>query len=190
MTRLPIPRNIMRRFWSRRRTNTVRNTSNCQSMDPKVLRATTPSPQRLLDLVNLLLIHMICPTVMMNTWHIKMWLKWHPDAVIAQHAYWQPQDCIWIHRLKYQITGGKLIQIIITTTPTPWRLAVHFGCQILPTGGTSKRNHARSTPISPMWQAAYYISYHTVSKWSQVFPLGKTLPDGGSRKPQPRPFVK
>jgi hypothetical protein len=38
-----------------------------------------------------------------------------------------PPGCIWIHRIKHQRTGDKLIQISMITTPTQWRVAVHFG---------------------------------------------------------------
>jgi len=38
-----------------------------------------------------------------------------------------PPGSLWIHRLKHQRTGGKLIQISLITTPAQWRLGVHFG---------------------------------------------------------------
>jgi hypothetical protein len=62
---------------------------------PKEMRTTTPSsPQRLLDLVNLPFIHMIYSAMMINTRRLMMWLKWHPDAVIAQQAHSQLQGSI------------------------------------------------------------------------------------------------
>jgi len=67
MTRLHIPCNIRRRFWSMWRINTMPNTSDCQSIDPKELWASTPSPQRLLVRINILLIHMIYLALMINT---------------------------------------------------------------------------------------------------------------------------
>jgi len=165
------------------RTNTVTNTGDCLSINPKEMQATTPSPQRLLVLVNHLSIHTICPAIMMNTQHVKMWLRWHLDTEIVQHAYWHPQGYIWIHRLKHQSIGGKSIQIVMTTTPTLLRLAVHFGCPISLTGGTSKKKHTQGTPICPMWHATYSLSYHMVLGWRLVVPLGETLSDGGSQKP-------
>jgi len=45
----------------------------------------------------------------------------------AARIYWPPPGSIWIRRLKHQRSGGKLIQISMITTPTQWRLAVHFG---------------------------------------------------------------
>ena len=96
----------------------------------------------------------------------------------------------WNHRLKHLRTGGKLIQIVMTTTPTPLRLAVHFSGPIIPNGSTSKKKHTQSTPISAMWHATYFVLYHMLSEWSPVFPLGETLSDGGSRKLQAKPFTK
>jgi len=42
-----------------------------------------------------------------------------------QHTYWPLPGSIWIHHLKHQRTGGKLIALSMITTPTQWRLAVH-----------------------------------------------------------------
>jgi len=52
-----------------------------------------------------------------------------------------------------------------------------------------QEEHTQSTPISPMWHTTYFLSYHIVSEWRPVFPLGESLSDGGSRKPQARPFT-
>jgi len=49
-----------------------------------------------------------------------------------------------------QRTGGKLIPILIITTQTLWRLAVHFGYQISPIGGVNKRTRTQSTLSVPM----------------------------------------
>lgn len=117
-----------------------------------------------------------------------MSLKRHLDTVIMQHAYWQPHGFIWIHRLKHHRTGGKFIQIGMTTTPTPLRLSVHFSCPILPTGGISMKHHTQSMPISSLWHTTYFLSYYMGSEWRPVLPLGKTFTDRGSRKPQARPF--
>jgi len=68
---------------------------------------------------------------------------------------------------------GKLIRILMITTPTQWRLVVHFGYRISRTGGGSKKTHTQRTPISPMWHATYSLSYLTVSEWKPVFPLGE-----------------
>jgi hypothetical protein len=55
------------------RTNTMRNTCDCQAINPKLWRVTTPSPpQRLLDLLNLTLMHKMCPAMKMNTKGLKM----------------------------------------------------------------------------------------------------------------------
>jgi len=67
MRHLILP-NTRRPFWSMWRTNTVPNIDECPSLNPKVLSTATSSPlQRLLDLVNHLLTHIICPAMMTNT---------------------------------------------------------------------------------------------------------------------------
>jgi len=53
-----------------------------------------------------------------------------PGWIMAQHTYWPLPGTIWIHRVKHQWTGGKLIHISMITTPTHWRLAVNFGYHI------------------------------------------------------------
>jgi len=83
--------------------------------------------------------------------HLKAWLKWHQDKAIAHHADWQPQCSNSIHLLKHHETGGKLIQILMITTPDPFESAVHWGYQISPSGGTSRTNHTQSNHISPTW---------------------------------------
>jgi len=189
--RLRIPLNVGRHVWSRWRTNSVPNTCCYQSINPKVLRVTTPSPpQRRLDLLNLSLIHMMCPVMMMITNCLKMWPKRHLDSMIANHANWQPPGSIWIHHLNPQRTGGKLLQTVLTTTPTPLSFTVDFGCLILLTGGSSNKKHPQSTLISPIWNTTYCLSYHMVSAWRPVFHLGEMLSDSGRRKPQWGPFAK
>jgi len=124
-----------------------------------------------------------------NTRCLTIGLKWPPDEAFAQHTNWPPPGSIRSHRLNHQRTGGKSIQISKITTPTQWRLAVHFGCQISPTGGDNKRNHTQSMLISPTWHEIYSLSYHTVLEWRPVFPLGEMVLAAGSRKPLARPFV-
>jgi len=85
--------------------------------------------------------------------------------------------------------GCKLISILMIATPTQWRLVVHFGYQISPTGGSSRKKCTQSTPISTMWHAIYSLSYLTLSGWRAVFPLHKMWLGGGSQKPQARPFT-
>jgi len=66
MRRLILP-NTWRPFWSMRWTNTALNIEECLSLNPKMFGTATSSPrQRILDLVNHLLIHMICPAMMTN----------------------------------------------------------------------------------------------------------------------------
>jgi len=148
------------------------------------------SPQWLRDLVNHLLIHMICAVMMQDTSHIKMWLKHHPDEAIAPHAYWKPHDSIWICRLSHQKMGGKLIWILLITTKTLWWLAVHFGYQIPSTGVVSKRKHTRSMLISLMWHTAYCLSYQRTTKSGLVFPLAERSSAGVSHLIHVRPFAK
>jgi len=188
-TRLLILPNTQRHFGRMWKTNTARNSDDCRSLNMKNCRAMTSSIlQRLPNLVNHLLIHMICPVVMKNTQRLKIWPKRHQDEVITQHAYWPPPGGIWIRRLNHQRAGEKLILISMITTSTRWRLAVHFGSRISRNGGDSKRKRIHSMPISPMWHAAYSQSYLIVLEWRPVFPLDKTLLAGGSPKPQAKPF--
>jgi len=57
-----------RPFWSTWRMNTVANIDVCQSIHMKAHRAAISSlPQRLQDLDNLPMIHLICPAMMKNT---------------------------------------------------------------------------------------------------------------------------
>jgi len=83
--------------------------------------------QQLLDHVNHLLIDMICPAMMKNTYRLTMGLRRHSDEPIMHHTYWSAPGSTWIRRLNHQRTGGKLIPISTITTPTQWILAVHFG---------------------------------------------------------------
>jgi hypothetical protein len=57
---------------------------------------------------------------------LKTWQKWHVDEVIMQHTYWLPQGFLWILHLNHQRTGCKLVQMLMNTTLTPWRLALHL----------------------------------------------------------------
>jgi len=71
------------------------NKDVCLSLNTKGYKTASCSfLQWLLDLVNLLLIHMICPAIMKNTKGLKMELKYHPDDTIASYAYWQLQGSI------------------------------------------------------------------------------------------------
>jgi len=117
-----------------------------------------------------------------------MWLKWHMDNAIAHQAYWPPPGSIWVHCLNHQRVGGKLIRISMITTAKRWRLAVYSGYRSSPTGGTKKRKHTHSTPISQMLYTTYSLSYQIVSEWWPVFPMGRMVLAGISQKPQARPF--
>jgi hypothetical protein len=99
----------------------------CWSINSKPYGAAFPSPlQQLHGCINHPLIHMICPVMMRNTLRLTMWLRQHPEEAKVQPAYWTPPGCNWIH-LKHQRNGDKFIQISMITTPTQWRLSVHFG---------------------------------------------------------------
>jgi len=63
----------------------------CQSINSKPYRAAISSPLQLHQgPINHPLIHMICPAMVMNTFRLTMWLRWHPDEAIAQRAYRPP----------------------------------------------------------------------------------------------------
>jgi len=99
--------NIKRHFCSMWRVNIVPDIDKCPSLHPKIFRAAIFSPlQRHLDLVNLLLIHMICPAMMKDTQRLRAWLRWHLHGAIVQHVNWPPQGSIWIHRLNVQKLGA------------------------------------------------------------------------------------
>jgi len=67
-TRYPILSNKKRPLWSIWRMNTVPDIDECQLRSTKAFRAAILSTlQRIQDPVNHLLIHMICPAMMMNT---------------------------------------------------------------------------------------------------------------------------
>ena len=67
-TRLLLLPNSRRSFWSMWRMNTALNTDVFRLLNPKTYWTTIPaSPQWLIDLVNLLMNHMICPVIMKNT---------------------------------------------------------------------------------------------------------------------------
>jgi len=171
-------------------TNTAEIIELCQSVYPKVYWGTITSPPQLhQDLVNLVLMRMIRLAIVNNTQHLKMWLEGQLGKVITQHSHWQPQGSFRIHLLHHKRTWGKLISIWMITTLTNWRLAVHFGYRISPTGGINKRKHTNSLLISLMWHTIYSLSYHSVSEWRPVLPLGEMCLDGGNQKPQARPFT-
>jgi len=124
----PILPNTKRPFWCMWRMNTVPNIDVCRSTSTKVFWAAISSPlQWLHDSVNHPLIHTICAAMMKNTQCLTMWLRLQQDEAIAQHQYRPPPGSIWICHLKHQETGGKWTSISMITTPTQWRLPVHFG---------------------------------------------------------------
>jgi len=111
-TRHSIPPDTKWPFWSIWRMNTVPNIDVRQYVILKAYRSPISSPPpRVQDPVNHPWIHKIYPVMMKNTWWLAMWLKWHPDEEIAQHADWPPPGSISIHHLKHQRTGGKWIWI-------------------------------------------------------------------------------
>jgi len=143
----PIWSNCRRYCWSMWRINTAPNIDDCPSWHPSPYQATFPSPQHWLpDMVNLLMIHTICPVMMKNTWCRMMWLKWLPDEVIAQYE----QGSFWIHQLNDCRTGVKLIRILMMTTLSLPRLAVDFGNRRSPTGDDSVMKCTHSTPDDPI----------------------------------------
>ena len=189
--RYPILPNTKSRFWSMWRMNTVPDMDIYLSVNPKGCTEMISSPWlRLQDPVNLISIHTRSPAMRKNTQWLKMCLKWHPDEAITQHAYRQPQGSFWMPLLNHCRTRGKLIWLIIITTPTRWRSGVHFGYQISPTGSINRRKHIQSNPISPMWQATYFLSYLILLESRPVFPMGEMLSLGGRKTPQEIPFAK
>jgi len=169
-TRQSILTNTKRPFWSTWRINTMLNIEMCQSIYTKAYRGAIISlPKWFSDPVNHPLIHIICPAMMKKTQCQTMWLRQQQHEAIVQHAYWPPPALFWIRHLKHQGTGGKLIQISMITTPTQWRLAVHFGYRTSPTGGVNRKKRTPCTSISLMWPATYSLSYQMVSEWRSVF---------------------
>jgi len=190
-TRHPIIRNTRKLFWSKWGMNTVLKVDVWRSINSKASQAAILAPlQRLLDPVNHPLIHMICPVMMRNTYRLPMWQRQHLEKVLVQHIYWPQPGSISIPHLTHESTASELIQISISTTPTQWRVAVHLGYWILLTCGGNRRKRTQSTLISPVWRATYSVSYHMVSEWRPVFPLGEILLAGDSQKTQVRPFAK
>jgi len=83
---------------------------------------------------------------------------------------------------------GKIIRMLMITTVTQWRIAVHLGHQILSNGAINKKKHTHRTLISLMWDAKCSPSYHMVWGCRSMFPLGKMWSAGGRQILQGRPF--
>ena len=123
----PILPNTNRPFWGMWRMNNVPNIDKCRSVNTKAYQGVISSPrQRLQDLVDHLSIHIIRPAQMKNTIRLSLRPRQHPENAITQNAYWPRPGSIWIRHLKHRRTGGQLIPISLSTSPTQWRLAVHF----------------------------------------------------------------
>jgi len=183
--------NTRRPFWSMWRMNTTRNINQFPSLNLKMISTATPTPlQTLLDLVNLLLIRMICEAMMTNNDCPNGWRKRLPGAAIMQHADWPPQGSIWNVHLNRQTTGGKYIQMLMITTPTPGRVAVHFGYPISRMGGASRGKHTQSTPIPSMWLGTYSVLCPRLSEWRPVVFLCEMWFGGDSLKPLARQWGK
>jgi hypothetical protein len=138
--------------------------------------------------VNHILIKTIRPAMMNYLKYHIVWLQRHLDDAIANYTNWQPEGSISIHSPNHQMTGGRLIEILMIPNQTPWRIAVHFVYEISPTGGTSIRRHTRSMPICPMWLATYSLLYNMLSEWRPVISLCETLSARHSLKPIARCF--
>jgi len=113
---------------------------------------------------------------MKNTKCLKLCLKQRPDKPIVHHAHRQMQGSISSHPLNYHRTGGKLIRILMITTPTLSRFTVLFCYHISPTGGVNKRKCTQTMVISPMWHSMNALSYQMVSDtrtWGQLFPWAR-----------------
>jgi len=119
-----------------------------------------------------------------NTESLTLRLKQHPDDAIVQYAQCPLPGSIWIHHLNHLRMGGKVIQISVITTPTKWRVAVHFGFRISPTDGANKSKCTQSTQISRMWHATCSLLYPMVLEGRPVPPLVKMLSTGSSQKPR------
>jgi len=90
--------------------NTVPNIDVCLSPNPKAYPATISSlAYWLQDLVNHLMIHMICTAITRITKWLKTGLKQGPDQAIMQHVNCQLPGFIRIRRLNDHRTKGKII---------------------------------------------------------------------------------
>jgi len=85
-----------------------------------------------------------------------------------QHAYWELRGSIWIPHLNHQRTGANSIQIWMIITLTQYRLEVHFGCWISPSGGATNKKQTQSTLIYLVWRGIYCLSFQIVSVWMPV----------------------
>ena len=113
-TSLLILSNNTRSFWSMWIMNTAQNIHDCRSLSPTTQwRTLSALLIWLLDLVNLLMIHTICPAMTTNTKCLPMWPKRHTDAAMVQHVYWQLQRSVWIHFLNYHRAGCKVFRILM-----------------------------------------------------------------------------
>jgi len=99
-TRLRILPNTRSQFSSMRRMNTVPIIAFYLAVNTKAYDAIlTSCLQWLHDLVHRLIIHLIFPATITNTWCLPMWPKQCPDDAIALHANCQLQGCICIDHL-------------------------------------------------------------------------------------------
>ena len=117
-----------------------------------------------------------------------MWLRWHPDEVIAQHVYWLPPGSIRILRLKHQRTGDELIQISMLTTPTQRGLYSTFWLpDITYWWRQQKETHWKYADLSNVAHVIFSIIPHCVgleasfsvdqdvSSWRRSKTTGETL---------------
>ena len=106
LMRHPILSNTKTPFRCMWTMNTAPNNEVCRSMNLKAYQAAISfSLQWLQDPVNHPLIHMICPAMIKDSFCLTMWLRWHPDEAITQHAYWPPPGSISIRCLARQQKG-------------------------------------------------------------------------------------
>lgn len=181
----------MSHLWCMWSTNPATIIDICLWFNPKAMQATIISLLLWLqDLINLVMMEMICPGLLKNIEEFRMWPKQCLDEVITNHAYWQPQGSFWIHHPNLNRPGGKLSYIIMITTLTLRWLAVHIGCWISSTGGVSKRAPTQRTPISLMWHPTYSVSYHMESENRPNLPFNALWSARGNQNPQPRRFAK
>jgi hypothetical protein len=137
--RIPRLLNTRRPFYSMRWRNTALNIDVLWSFNMTAYRTTICSPpQWLLDLLHLLMIHKLCPTVMKNTEWLTVWPERHRNEAIMQLSNWQPQGSISTHLPNNNRTGDKFIRLWMISTATQWRLVGHFGYWISRTGGGNK----------------------------------------------------
>jgi len=181
-TRHPILHNSRRPFWCMWRMNTVRNIDMCWVRKPETVPSNNLIPSSMASWSG----QWSFDSYESSSDVEQDWMR--NNVAETASARSDRVACLLTATRSYlnSLPGspkncGKVIQISMITVPTKWRLATHFGYRTYWTSGANSRKRTQSTPISPICNARLSLSYHMLSEWRPVFPLGEMLLAGGSQ---------